>query len=244
MNAAISLTDVCAGYRRRQVNDRVTFDVTFGSVTCLLGANGCGKTTLLKTLLGLLPLFSGRVELDGQRLSQWTRQALARFVGYVPQAQTGMFPFLAEDVVVMGRTARLKWYATPTRHDRVLAREALASLGIAHLAPRRFTELSGGERQLVLIARALTQEAKVLLLDEPTASLDYGNQLRVLMKLKGLKEQGKTILMTTHHPDHAKRVADNVVLMKDGGVFAQGAPAAMLSDANLSEVYGIDTLTV
>jgi iron complex transport system ATP-binding protein len=240
MHNALLLKNVSSGYRGHLVDDGVSFSVAFGTAVCLLGANGCGKTTLLKTILGLLPLQSGEIELNGKALALWTRPTLAQFIAYVPQATQAVFPFTAEEVVLMGRASRLKWFETPGKRDRAIALHAMATLGIEALAKRPFTKLSGGERQLVLIARALCQEAKVLLLDEPTASLDFGNQLRVLEGLKNLRNEGVTILMTTHQPRHAERLADKILLMKHGKLCGEGSPEEKLTPRTLSEVYDIE----
>ncbi|MDR1529680.1 MAG: ABC transporter ATP-binding protein [Burkholderiales bacterium] len=239
-----SLDRVAVGYKQWRVVDDITFEFIHGKVVCLLGANGCGKTTLLRTLLGTLPVISGVVMLSGKPLAEWSRRELARFISYVPQAHHGIFPFSAEEVVLMGRTARMSWYAIPDERDKQMARSCLKTLGIEHLYHRSYTQLSGGERQLVLLARALAQEPQFLIMDEPTASLDFGNQIRVLEQIRHLKNGGMTILMTTHQPEHAWHVADEVVLIHGGRVKGAGAPAEMLTVANLSEVYDIDENTL
>jgi iron complex transport system ATP-binding protein len=158
----------------------------------------------------------------------------------VPQAHAGFFPFTTLDVVLMGRTAHLPAFGVPSRHDREVALEALDQLGVAGLAPRVFTELSGGERQLVLVARALAQAARVLLMDEPAASLDFGNQIRLLDEVAALRRQGIAILMSTHQPDHARRVANRVVLLKQGRTVGEGPPSAVLTPDVLAGLYDID----
>jgi iron complex transport system ATP-binding protein len=164
---------------------------------------------------------------------------LATKLAYVPQSHAGLFAFTVEEVVLMGRIARLARFATPSARDRAIARDCLGRLGTCHLAERVYTEISGGERQLALIARALAQEAEILILDEPTASLDFGNQLRVLKEIDALKSQGLAILMSTHQPEHALRVADRIALLKAGRIVAQGR-RSLATVETLAALYGAD----
>src|SRR5262249_36176123 len=158
----------------------VSFSLEAGDVLCLLGPNGSGKTTLFKTILRLLTPLDGEVVAEGRSTRGWSRRALARFFGYVPQAHEGTFPFTLRGMVLMGRTAHLGSFASPSSDDREVADDALRLLGIAHLADNPYPHVSGGERQLALVARAVAQAPRVLIMDEPTASLDFGNQVRVL----------------------------------------------------------------
>lgn len=242
--AKLSLDQLSTGYGQRLVGQGLSFEVAAGEVTCLLGANGCGKTTLLKTLLGLLPPLAGTVSIADQPLAQVKPQQLAKWVGYVPQAHPDLFPYSVLDMVLMGRTAYLSWLSTPGPNDRRIALACLADMGVAHLAERRYTELSGGERQLVLIARALTQQPQLLIMDEPTASLDFGNQIRVLSVIEQLRAQGLAILLTTHQPEHAYRLADQVVLLHQGRILAQGSKANTLTAAHLATLYGLSATTM
>jgi iron complex transport system ATP-binding protein len=225
------------GYRHHAVGEGIDLTLTNGEILCLLGPNGSGKTTLFRTLLGILPPLSGTVEVAGHALADWTRGQLATRLAYVPQSHAGLFAFTVEEVVLMGRTARLPWFSTPSARDREVARSCLARLDIGHLSGRIYTEISGGERQLALIARALAQETEILILDEPTASLDFGNQLRVLKEIDALKAQGLAILMSTHQPEHALRVADRIVLLKAGCIVAQG-PCTLATAETLATLYG------
>jgi iron complex transport system ATP-binding protein len=232
--------DLAFGYPERPVGRDVSLAVRRGEVVCLLGPNGCGKTTLFKTLLGLIPAQGGHVSLDGEPLAGLARADIALRIAYVPQAQVAPFPFAVIDLVLMGRVAHRGLFASPSEEDRRLARAALDELGIAHLAERDVTRLSGGQRQLVLIARAIAQAAPLIVMDEPTASLDFGNQVRVLQEIRKLTAGGTGIVLATHDPDHALAIADRVVLMTDGTILAAGSPAETLSAARLAEVYGVD----
>ncbi len=230
---------LATGHGSRQVSQGLEFSMSAGGVLCLLGGNGCGKTTLLRTLLGLLPPLSGEVLLGGRPLGQWSRRDFAHWVGYVPQAGAGVFPYTVEDVVLMGRAAHLGRFASPGEADRQLARRCLAMMGIEHLAPRIYTAISGGERQLALVARALVQEPRLLVMDEPTASLDFGNQIRVLEHVERLSAGGMAVLMTTHQPEHALRVADRIALLGRGHMVAVGAPRETATPAALAALYGV-----
>lgn len=243
-NPLLRLRAVRSGYRRQPVIDGIDLDIGEGEILCLLGPNGSGKTTLFRTLLGLLPPLAGDIELLGTPLSQWTRAALAREVGYVPQAHDGMFAFSVEDIVVMGRAARVGLFAAPSQHDHAIASHCLDTLGIAHLATRSCTDISGGERQLMLIARALAQEPKLLVMDEPTASLDFGNQLRVLEHIVRLRDAGMAILMSTHQPEHALRCADRIALLAQGRIVASGPAATTATVAQLANLYGVEETAV
>src|SRR5690606_3405219 len=180
----IRLDDLAFGHSRVAIGSKMSLSVHAGEVLAVLGPNGVGKTTLFRTILGLQRPLAGRVLVDGTDLAQCSRSEIASKIAYVPQAHGTLFPFRALDIVVMGRASRLTAFQQPGRRDRDLAFEAMARLGIQSLAHRPYTEISGGERQLVLIARALAQEASFLVLDEPTASLDYGHQLQVLEQIR------------------------------------------------------------
>jgi iron complex transport system ATP-binding protein len=240
----LSADNLAFGYRGKPVGSGVSLDIRAGEVLCLLGPNGGGKTTLMKTLLGLLPPLGGAVRLDGEDVAAWPRRRLARIIGYVPQAHAAFFPFAVSDIVLMGRSAHVGLFAAPSRHDRAVAARALETLGIGPLHDRVYTEISGGERQLVLIARALAQEPRILVMDEPTASLDFGNQLRVLGRIAALATSGMAVVLATHDPDHVFLVGDRVALLQGGRMEAIGAPEAVITAAALKRLYGVDVQVV
>ncbi len=205
-------------------------DVRPGEVLAVLGPNARGKTTMLKCLSGLVPPTEGTVEFAGN-------------VGFVPQSHAVVFSFSVTDTVLMGRARQVKIYGAPTRSDRRAAVAALARVGISHLAERDYARLSGGERQLVLIARALVSDCGTIVLDEPASALDLRNQARVLTLLRSLADEGMAVVMTTHHPDHALHIAERVVLMVDAVDQRVGPTRELLTDKVLSELYELAIVT-
>lgn len=236
----LAAQELAYGYGSRCIGRGVTLEIASGEVLCLLGPNGSGKTTLFKTLLGLLPAQGGAVLLDGRDLRTMTRAQVARTVSYVPQAHGAFFPYTASEVVLMGRTAHLGLFAAPSARDHGAALDALRRMNISHLADAAYTRISGGERQLVLIARALAQEARMLVMDEPTANLDFGNQVRVLEHIRALAAEGIGVLLSTHDPDHAFLCANRVAMLVQGGLVACGTPAQEITAQRLRQLYGID----
>lgn len=212
-----------------------------GRVDALLGPNGCGKTTLLRCLGGALALREGQVFLEGREMSAYGEAERARRIAFVFQEHHTVFPYSVLEAVRMGRTPHLGFLGSPGRGDTAIAERALNTVGCLHLRAARYTEISGGERQLVLIARALAQEPSILLLDEPTSHLDYGNQMLLLAVVERLaREEGLAVLMSTHHPDHALLVAHHVFLMQGGRILAEGQPRDVVTPENLRALYGID----
>jgi iron complex transport system ATP-binding protein len=236
--------DLAIGYRRRVVGRGFNIELGPGEVLALLGPNGGGKTTLLKTLLGLLPPLAGTVRLAGQDLGRLLVRDRARHLAYVPQVHSGIFAFTVEDMVLMGRSAWTSLLSPPSAHDREVTREALSRLGIGHLAGRPYTQISGGERQLALIARALAQEPRIVLLDEPTASLDFGNQGAIMREIRRLADTGLAVAFSTHDPNHALRYADRALLIRAGAFTAAGPVRDVLTRERLEALYRADVIEV
>lgn len=234
----LSAKGLVYGYRGRGINQPCDFRLETGRLCAMLGGNGVGKSTLLKTILGLLSPIQGQVLRGEASLHQMTEVERSRVMSYVPQAQAFGFGFNCLDVVLMASNARRGPLSPPSHQDIADATACLAQVGVDGLADHPFDELSGGQRQLVLIARALHQQARFLLLDEPCSHLDFGNQHRVLSILKGLAHQGHGILMTTHDPNHAEQIADSVLLLKPDGSCSLGPVEQQLTLEQLSALYG------
>ena len=217
----------------------IDFTLQRGEIFCILGPNGCGKTTLLKCLAGIFPLDNGTIALSDQTTTATGIGAMSKFIGYVPQQHQPIFPFSVFDVVLAGRAPHLQVWQSPGAADREIAEVAIESLGIAHLQNKLYTHISGGERQLVIFARALAQQPKLLLLDEPASHLDFGNQIRVLHLIDKLAADGMPIIMTTHFPNHAFSVATRVALMKHGRFLETGTSEQVVTEANMEKVYGV-----
>ena len=236
----LKLQGVACGYGGRDVLHGIDLEVTQHDNVCLLGPNGVGKTTLFRTILGQLRPHDGRILVDGKDLHSFSRKERACLMAYVPQAHTAPFPFRVLDVVLTGRTAHIGLIARPTKRDEAIAHDSLGKMEVGHLSDRPYTELSGGERQLVLIARALAQEPRVLIMDEPSSHLDFGNQARLLSLVKGLvQERELAVLMSSHFPNHAFACASRVALIKQGRLVSFGPAEEILTEARLEEIYGI-----
>lgn len=220
----------------------VSFSVEERNVMCLLGPNGAGKSTLIKCLNNLLPLSAGVVKIDGKDIRSFSRQELARKIAYVPQSHVPTFPFVVIDVVLMGRAPHLRFLSVPGKKDMEIAEQVMASLGISHLRDKRYTEISGGERQLVLLAAVIVQDAAILILDEPTSHLDFGNQIRLLKIIKQLSQQGMLVIMSTHFPDHAFLTASSVAVIAEGKIIKQGTPEEVITEKNIYQTYGVEVV--
>ena len=243
MNAPniLSLSDLRFGYDKKlpTVLQGLSLDIPPGSITAILGPNGAGKTTLLRIILGLLAPQAGKISIDGKPQSSYSRQQMSRLIGLVPQSEYIPFDFSVLEFVLLGRAPYLSPLEMPGEADRQVALEALRSIGLEHLQDRPAPSLSGGERQLAMVARALAQKPRILLLDEPTSHLDLSNRDRILNVLRALANDGVTIVFTTHDPNLAAAMAEYVVLMRQGALLAAGALATTLTAEHLSATYGI-----
>jgi iron complex transport system ATP-binding protein len=217
----------------------VNFTVEDGEVLSILGPNGCGKTTLLKCLNNLVKLDNGNIVVNGRDISRLPRAEIAKSIGYVPQLHQPIFPFSVLDAVLVGRASHLGLLASPGAQDIRIAEESLEAMGISYLINKPYTQISGGERQLVIFARVLAQKPSLLLLDEPTSHLDFGNQIRLLRIVQRLSATGLPIILTSHFPDHAFLVSSKVALMQKGEFIDIGNPEGVMTDSNLEKLYNI-----
>ena len=238
---SLSVRELTFSYQKTQVLSGVGFDANPGGLLAILGPNGVGKTTLFRCILGEQKRYSGTITVDGDNIRGFSPREIAHRIAYIPQTHAMAFRFSVRDTVLMGTSHMLPAFASPGKTQERIALEALDRLGIAALSGRSFDTLSGGEQQLVYVARALAQQAKILLMDEPTSSLDYGNQLNVLSTVKGLAKEGYTVLLSTHNLQHALWYADKVLALRDGRVAAFGPVEETLSPSLLETLYGTRT---
>ena len=224
----------------RQVLNDISFSVGEGDLLAVLGPNGVGKSTMFRCILGFLRSYQGIIHLNGRDIRTLDHKEIAKHVAYIPQSTYPVFNYTVLDMVLMGLTNQVNLLASPNQQHIDTAYAAMESLGIAHLRDAGYGEISGGERQLALIARALVQQAKILIMDEPTANLDYGNQFRVMCRISDLAKEGYSILLSTHNPDHAFLYANRTLMIYGGRVIADGAPEKVLDAQLVREVYGVD----
>ncbi|MBR6444189.1 MAG: ABC transporter ATP-binding protein [Firmicutes bacterium] len=224
----------------RQILKKVSFDLAEGQIMEILGPNGAGKSTLLNCMAGLLKPHAGTIELDGRDLSKMSPKEIASLVAYVPQNHTPSFGYRVKDFVIMGVAPKLGIFGKPSAEDEKNCMEVLEELGIDHLAERSYLEISGGERQQAMIARELVQDPKVILFDEPTAHLDYGNQHRMLKLIRSMSRKGYAVVITTHNPDHALLLKDRAGILDKEGHMTCGPSEEIITEESLSKVYDCD----
>ncbi len=222
------------------VLDAISFSAKGGDLLAVLGPNGVGKSTMFRCILGFLRNYSGEIILNGVNIKSLTHKQIAKHVAYIPQSTYPVFNYSVLDVVLMGVTNQLSLLSAPNLDHINEAYAAMQCQGIAHLRDAGYGEISGGERQLALIARALVQKAKVLIMDEPTANLDYGNQFRVMCRISDLAKEGYIIILSTHNPDHAFLYANRVLTVQGGKVIADGSPDNVLDAKLIKDVYNVD----
>lgn len=240
MELMLEVKSLAFSYGNRPVFENVSFSLKKGEIMCILGPNGAGKSTLIKCIAGILKPAAGSVFIQGEDTASLGVRGIARHIGYVPQQNEVVFPFTVLDFVVMGRAPHLSIFSSPGAEDIKLAKESLAMVGISYLAERPVANLSGGQSQMVLIARALVQKPALLLLDEPTSHLDFGNQVLVLETVRKLASLGMSIVMNTHMPDHAFLLGDRAAALSGGRLVAAGKVETVITSKMMSSVYGVN----
>jgi len=233
----LEIRNATLGYNKKTILSKVDLSIETGEIVCVLGKNGAGKTTLFRSILGSLHLLAGEILIDGKRTDKMGIRTLANRIAYVPQARSLPFPFTVMDVVLFGRTPHLSFFSSPTKKDRIIAEECLRKLHILYLKDRIFTQLSGGEQQMVIVARALAQQPSFIIMDEPTSNLDFGNQIRIISKINELRNESLGILMATHSPDHAFMCKANVAVISDGTLSKKGFCNQVITPELLQNVY-------
>ncbi len=237
---SIEVCDLSFAYCTRDVLKHVSFSACSGELLAILGPNGVGKTTLFRCILGLQRRYGGSILIDGADAHTLTPRELAHRVAYIPQTHGQTFSYTVLDMVLMGTTHMVSSMSVPKRREMDAAHAALERMGVSHLSGKNFSHLSGGEQQLVLIARALAQQTHTLLMDEPTSSLDYGNQALVLQQVRALADEGYTVLISTHNPQHAIWYADSALALLDGEAAAIGKPTQILDKSLIQKLYGVE----
>ena len=237
---SLLVENVSFAYDKHTVLHDVSFGVEKGEFLSVLGPNGVGKSTLFRCILCALGNYHGTISVDGQDIRTLSHRECARRIAYIPQTHRPTFGYTVLDTALMGTTRQLSPFQQPRREQIDMAHEALCRMGVDHLSERNFGQLSGGEQQLVLIARAIAQQSDILIMDEPTSALDYGNQLRVLQQVHDLSREGYTVLLSTHNPQHALTFADRVLALHEGTVAAHGNAKEVLTPALMQKLYRID----
>lgn len=246
----IEVRNISFGYDRQALFQNVGFQVNSGEILCLIGPNGCGKTTLLDCLLGTIKPRTGQIFFRGEEINTLRPSDIAKHIAYVPQDHEKSFPYSVLDIVLMGRTPYTGMFSSPSLEDRRIAEEALDLLGLKRFKDRPYTQLSGGEGQLVILARALAQKTPVIIMDEPTAHLDFKHELLIMETIVRLvRETGLSVIMATHFPNHAfyfenNNIATSVALMNEKTLTAVGSPRDILSEENIKAVYNINAKVV
>ncbi len=237
----IVIKDLNFGYYDSEIFKNFSIEIESGEILTILGPNGSGKTTLLKLIQKILIPKGGNIIISGKNLNEYSYKELSKEISYVPQIHKPNFPFSVFDFVLMGRNPYIENYSIPKEEDKEVVEKSLKDLGIIHLKDRPYTDLSGGELRLVLIARAIAQETDVLLLDEPTAFLDFRNKIFVLEKIKDLKEKRNlTVIITMHDPNEAINLSDKILLINKNKIISFGTPEIVLNKDNIKKVYSID----
>jgi iron complex transport system ATP-binding protein len=233
----LQVSDLQCGYTDVPVVKGMSFNVPHGNLCALFGPNGCGKTTLFKSCLKFIPRLSGNILVEGRDIKTYSVAELARSVAYVPQEHKPPFPFTVHEIVLMGRTAHKGGFFKTGKGHLEKVSSALESVGISHLEDIPYNRLSGGQRQLVLIARALAQDTPLLFLDEPTSALDFSNQIKIWKILRDIANSGKTVFACSHDPNHVLWFCDTVIVMKNGKLLSSGDPYDVINTNTINELY-------
>lgn len=236
----IKVRDLCFSYGSNKVLKSVSFTALEGEVLSVLGPNGVGKSTLFRCMLGLLKGYKGEIIAGDADVKGMSAKELAYRIAYIPQSHHSPFNYSVLDVVLMGTAHQVGSLSSPGKKEMQKAHEALEQIGISGMAQKSYKKLSGGEQQLVLIARALAQQAKGIIMDEPTSNLDFGNQLHVLKEIKRIAACGYTILMSCHNPQHALHFSDRIMALYKGEMIACGPPHDVMDEALLKRIYSVD----
>ena len=236
---SIQVNNLSFSYGQKNVLHDICFSAEKGEFLSILGPNGAGKSTLFRCILGLLPGYSGEVLINERNIKGFSAREASRQIAYIPQKSHCVFQYNVLDIVLMGRSNRTSVFGNPGKEDEQACLKALEKVGICALKDRCFHKLSGGEQQLVLIARALAQDAPILLLDEPTANLDFGNQILVLEQAKKLAQEGYTVIQTTHHPEQSYLYSDRILALRHGRILALGKPTEVLNDVIMEQLYNV-----
>ena len=235
----LTVDHLAFAYGAHRVLEDISFSLDKGQFLSVLGPNGVGKSTLFRCILQLRTDYTGSITCDGTDVKTLSRRELSRRIAYIPQIHAPTFNYSVLDTVLMGLTRELSAFSQPKKQHVERAMAALERVGAAHLAQRDFTHISGGEQQLVLVARALTQQAELLVMDEPTSALDFGNQLRVLELVRELASEGYSVLLSTHNPQHALTFATDILAVSGGRVAAFGKPEETLTESLVDQLYGV-----
>ena len=239
-NLLFDVRNISFSYEDELIFSNISFSIEKGDVLCILGPNGTGKTTMIKCLNGLYDIDDGEIFINGKNIKTSSFSEISKHIGYIPQSHVPSFPFKVLDVVLMGRAPYLNLTDSPKKEDVEIAINALKTLDIEYLKDKEYTNLSGGERQLVFLARILCQQPDILILDEPTSHLDFGNQIKLLEIIDNLSKAGLSIIMSSHFPDHAFLSSTKVAIMKDKTFIDFGSPDDVVNEKNLKEAYSID----
>lgn len=236
----IEFKDLTCGYGEKSVLSNMSFTVKTGEALCILGKNGIGKTTLIKTILRQLPIISGTILVDKKNIHDLSVHEMSQIFSYIPQSRDYSYNFDAIDVVLMGKANQLRVFSAPSESDKQHAIEIMQKLGIEEFVFKNYSMLSGGEQQMVLMARSMIQNASFILMDEPAANLDFYNQKKLVNLICSLKKSGIGIIMVSHNPDHGAICCENTLMIKGNGDYLFGETDSLITEDNLFDVFDVD----